>query len=72
MTAFGVGAVTCSEAVFCLLADVDSPMGSGNGPSAPKMIVWGVEVDPVFCELSRERTLRQLAGRLQVRLFCFS
>ena len=64
MSAFSVGAVTRSRAIFCLLANADSPTGSGNGPSDPKMIVWGVEVDPVFCELSRETTLQQLVGRL--------
>ena len=48
MVAFGVGAATCPEAVFCFLASAISSMGSGNGPSDQKTMVRGVEVDPVF------------------------
>ena len=61
---FGVEAVTRSWAVFCFLVGAVSSTGSGNGPSDPKTMVRGVEVHPVFSELSREMTLRQLAGRL--------
>ena len=64
MAAFGVGAVTHSEAVFCFLAGAVSFAGSGNGPSDPKTMVRGVEVDPVFYELPREMMLQQLAGHL--------
>ena len=64
MIALSIMAVTCSVAVFCFLAGVVSFTGSGNGPSDPKTIVGGVEVDPVFCELPREMTLCQLVGRL--------
>ena len=64
MAAFGVEAVTRSRAVFLFLAGIVSSTGSGNGPSDPKTMVRGVEVDPVFCELLREVTLWQLAGRL--------
>ena len=35
-------------AVFCFLAGAVSSTGSGNGPSDPKTIIRGVEVDPVF------------------------
>ena len=72
VTAFGVGVVTRWGVVFCFLAGTVSSAGSGNGPSDPKIIVRGVEVDPIFCELPREMTLQQLVGRLQVHLFCFS
>ena len=63
MATFCVEVVTRSEAVFCFSAGAVSSVGSGNGPSDPKM-VRGVEVDLVFCELPREMTLRQLARRL--------
>ena len=46
--ALGVMAVTRSGVVFCFLAGAVSSMGSGNGPSDPKTMVRGVEVDPVF------------------------
>ena len=71
-TAFGVGVATLWGAVFCFLAGTVSSAGSGNGPSDPKTMVRGVEVDPVFWELPREVMLRQLAGRLKVPLLCFS
>ena len=64
MNALGVMAVIHSGAVFCFLAGAISSTRSGNGPSDPKTIVRGVEVDLVFCELSREMMLQQLAGRL--------
>ena len=64
MTAFGVGAATRSGAVFYFLAGAVSFTGSGNGLSDPNTMVRGVEVDPVFWELPREVTLRQLVGRL--------
>ncbi|XXG47279.1 hypothetical protein AAC387_Pa02g1947 [Persea americana] len=57
-------AVTRSRVVFCFLAVAVSSTGSGNGPSDPKTMVQGVEVDPVFCELLREMTFLQLVGRL--------
>ena len=60
------------KGVFCFLAGAVSSTGSGNGPSDPKTMVWGVEVDPVFWELPREVMLRQLAGSLKVPLLCFS
>ena len=72
VTAFDIGVVTRWGAVFCFLAGTVSSVGSGNGPSDLKTMVRGVEVDPVFWELPREVTLRQLAGRLQVHLLCFS
>ena len=64
MIALGIMAVTRLGAVFCFLVGAVSFTGSGNGYSDPKTIVWGVEVDPVFCELPREMMLGQLAGRL--------
>ena len=48
MAAFGVMVVTYSAAVFYFLAGAISSTGSGNGPSDPKTMVQGVEVDPVF------------------------
>ena len=48
MSALGVMIVTHSGVVFYFLAGTISSIGSGNGPSDPKMMVQGVEVDPVF------------------------
>ena len=64
MIALGIMAVTRSGAVFYFLVSAVSSTGSGNGPSDPKTIVRGIKVEPVFCVLPREMTLRQLAGRL--------
>ncbi len=72
LVALGVGVVTCPEAVFCFLAVAVSSVGSGNGPSDPKTIDRGVEVDPVFCSWPEEVTLRQLTRRFGALLFCFS
>ena len=70
--ALGVGVETGPGAVFYFLAGAASSAGSGNGPNDPKMIVRGVEVDPVVWELPTETMLRQLAGRFWMRLICFS
>ena len=53
--AFGVTVVTRCEATFCLLAGAASFSGSGNGPSVPKTMVRGVEVDPEFRGFSETR-----------------
>ena len=48
MIALGVMAVTHFGVVFCFLVGAVSSTGSGNGPSDPKTMVRGVEVDSVF------------------------